>query len=251
MLAVASAVLVGMGVSPASAASVADQTQTASGGPTVFATWAMIPFVNQKDAGSSFTAGLSGALTKIEMPVVNYNSTTPKLDAQVRVWAVDGSGLPTGTALATETITHATLLAVATGGTVSVTFTTPASVTAGTKYAFTLSFINGSAGIGTNSNVQFQTGTAPADKRAVYNISGVYSVDTARGISFTTYVDTAVTPPGAPVPPPGAPVPPASPASGLAMTGFEAQPYLVVVGGLLGLGVIAFGISSALRRRKA
>jgi hypothetical protein len=191
------------------------------------------------EMGSSFTAGLSGSLTRIDIPVVLYNYTAPATDARIRVWNVDGAGLPFGASIASQTIPVASLSALATGGTLSATFATPATVAAGTKYAFTLGFVT-SPSSGTQQ-LGVDAVLAAADKRGVFFTNGTASIDSTYGLSFTTYVDGPAAPPAAPAPS----------APGLAKTGFDAQPYLVVAGGLLGLGVIAFRLSSTLRRRKA
>jgi hypothetical protein len=244
VLAVASVALVGVGVSPASAAPVADQTQTIPSGSS-----AGIGYVNTAvpvrdyDLGSYFTAGLSGSLTRIDIPIFGYNRAGTPLDAQVQVWNVDGSGQPIGAALATQVIPEATLAALG-SGTLSTAFLAPASVTAGNKYGFTFSFVVPPVPGPYNSTLGMYIGTPAADKAAIFNQGSppappAWSSSLSTGIGFTTYVDA--TPPA----------PPAPPAPGLAKTGFDAQPYLLLAGGLLGLGVIAFGISSALRRRKA
>jgi len=235
--AVASVALVSVGVVPASAAPVADQTQTIVQLGVISPSYQTAPAIIQTDVGSSFTAGLSGLLSRIDIPVLSYTqSGSPKLDAQLQVWNVDGLGLPTGAALATQVIPEATVAPFSTAaGTLNMTFVTPATVTAGTKYAFTIGFVPFPTGT-PNSVLNMAGGNAvAADKRFVTITNGMPYVSPSGGINFTTYVDV--------------PAPPAAPS--LAKTGFDAQPYLVLAGGLLGLGVIAFGISSALRRRKA
>ncbi len=232
VLAIASVALVGVGVSPASAAPVADQTQTVT--PIgVIAASSITSAATQVDLGSTFVAGLAGSLTRIDIPIAGYHLAGTPLDAQLRLWNVDGSGKPIGAALATQVIPQATLAALGLPGTLSTTFRAPATVTAGTTYAFTVGFVLGS---GTLSSILDMRNGASAVGKTVVEINGGFANLPGWGISFTTYVDTT---------------PPAAPAPGLAKTGFDAQPYLVLAGGLLGLGVIAFGISSALRRCKA
>ncbi len=187
------------------------------------------------DLGSDFTAGLSGSLSRIDIPLAYYNQTGPKLDAQVRVWNVDASGLPTGAALATQVIPEATLATAS--AILSATFLAPATVTAGSKYALSLGFLPAPGTPTSYLGINIVTG-APDKQMVAYQTSWN---PVAAGMGFTTYVDA----------PAAAPAAPAPPAPGLAKTGFDAQPYLLLAGGLLGLGVIAFGISSARRRRKA
>ena len=239
IVAVASVALLGVGVLPASAAEVVDQTQAISPFLPVGVGYRTVPTVDQVDLGSSFTAGLSGALSKIDVPVDSYSQTGPKLDAQVRVWHVDAiTGLPTGPAMATQVIPEAALAPLASGGTISTTFITPATVTAGTKYGFTIGFVPAS---GTpDSTLQVSLGTGPAASKHALEISnGFPTIYAALGISFTTYVTAS----------PSAPPAPTAPA--LAKTGFESQSYLAIAGELIGLSVIAFGISRTLRRRTA
>lgn len=82
--------------------------------------------------GQSFTAGLTGRLTQIDVQVSRSGSSGP---LTVGVYATSG-GLPTGSALASQTIPEADLPTLA--GWLSVVFTSPASVVSGTQYAFAL-----------------------------------------------------------------------------------------------------------------
>jgi hypothetical protein len=184
-------------------------------------------------------AGLTGSLTRIDIPVTSYVHVGGLLDAQVRVWTVNQiTGRLAFPILATQVIPQATLTALVSGGTLSTTFATPAPVTAGTKYAFTVGFVpDASMHI---SQLAIDTGTPDVDKTVVGIGGGLFTADPTKGISFTTYVDASAAPPA-----------PTAPAASLAKTGFDGQPYLVLVGGLLALGVIALGISSTLRRRAA
>jgi hypothetical protein len=101
------------------------------------------------------------------------------------VWSVDGAGLPTGTALATQTIPVASLNP---AGTLTINFATPATVTAGTNYVFTIGFIETTGAF--MSQLSFDAGIAPAGKRvAGFANGGIPFLDTQFGINFTTYVD--------------------------------------------------------------
>jgi hypothetical protein len=191
---------------------------------------------SQVDLGSTFVAGLTGSLTRIDIPIAAYVRTGPAIDARVRVWTVDGTGKPNFPLLATQVIPQATLVA-AIPGTLSTTFLAPATVTAGTTYAFTIGFVLGAGTLDSQLGLVYGP---PATGKSLAKIdTGVFSAVPTDGISFTTYVDATL------------PAAPAPSAPGLAKTGFDAQPYLLLAGGLLGVGVIAFGISSTLRRRKA
>jgi hypothetical protein len=238
VLAVASVALVGVGVSPASAAPVIDQTQTTGGGSQLRAE--SIFGLRAVDLGSTFVAGLTGSLTRIDIPVQGYSNTGTLLDAQVRVWTVNQiTGRLAFPILATQVIPEATTRRMANSEFIlTTTFDTPATVTAGTKYAFTVGFVSG---VGTlDSTLAINAGTPGVDKTVVGIDGNVFTADPTKGISFTTYVDASAAPPA-----------PTAPAPSLAKTGFDGQPYLVLVGGLLALGVIALGISSTLRRRAA
>lgn len=177
-----------VGVAPAQAAPVADQTQsglTGTGANAVImqdvGTGALI-FTTE--VGSSFTAGLTGQLTSIEVQTSGYSGGFPAHEAQAKVWSVDGSGLPTGAALATQTIPVASLVI----GTLTVDFTTPATVTAGTQYVFTIGFIETTGAF--MSQISFDGGIAPAGKRvAGFAMGGIPFLDAQYGINFTTYVE--------------------------------------------------------------
>lgn len=138
--------------------------------------------------GSPFRAGISGSLTSIDLPIYYYDHYSgSSFDAQMQVWNVDGDGLPTGSALATQTIPVASLTPFdTTPGTLSVAFSAPATLTAGTNYAFTIGFII--VGSGWNE-LGTEAGLAPAGKRLIENYSGSMAVDGTYGINFTTYVD--------------------------------------------------------------
>jgi hypothetical protein len=182
------AALFSVGVAPAYAAPVADQTQsglTGTGaGVMMIQNLGTGAVLFKTEMGSSFTAGLTGQLTSIEVQVSAYSSGFPAHGAQAKVWSVDGSGLPTGAALATQTIPVASLAA----GALTVDFTTPANVTAGTHYVFTIGFIETTGAF--MSQLSFDGGISPAGKRvAGFAGGGTPYLDTEYGINFTTYVD--------------------------------------------------------------
>jgi hypothetical protein len=181
------AALFSLGVAPAYAAPVADQTQsglTGTGaGVMMIQNLGTGAVAFKTEMGSSFTAGLTGQLTSIEVQVSAYSSGSPAHGAQAKVWSVDGSGLPTGAALATQTIPVASLAA----GALTVDFTTPANVTAGTHYVFTIGFIETTGAF--MSQLSFDGGISPAGKRvAGFAGGGTPYLDTEYGINFTTYV---------------------------------------------------------------
>ena len=80
--------------------------------------------------GQTFTAGLSGELSSVTIFLKNGGAATE--DLSVAISAVSG-GLPSGTALATQSVANAGVPA--TEGAVAVTFEAPATIVAGTEYA--------------------------------------------------------------------------------------------------------------------
>jgi hypothetical protein len=181
------AALFSVGVSPAQAAPVADQTQSGLTGTNIQASILQMgpTVIGTTDIGSSFTAGLSGQLTSIEVQTSAYSAGFPAHDAEARVWIVDGAGLPTGTALATATIPVASLNPT---GTLTITFATPATVTAGTNYAFTIGFVEQTGAM--VSQLTFPTGIAPAGKHFISLANGTPGLHSPYGINFTTYVES-------------------------------------------------------------
>jgi len=187
-----SVALFSAGVSPAQAAPVADQTQSGLTGTNIMAAILQMgpTVIGTTDIGSSFTAGLSGDLASIEVQTSAYSSFYSAgfaaHDGEAKVWSVDGAGLPTGTALATATIPVASIPTA--GGTLTITFSTPATVTAGTNYAFTIGFVE-QAGA-TSSWLTFPTGIAPAGKHFLSLANGTPGLHSPYGINFTTYVES-------------------------------------------------------------
>ena len=171
---------VGAGALPAFAVPVVDQTQTVTAaGETSVDCYEPSPGVPVcLEQGSTFTAGMSGRLTSIDVPT--FRNVNPA-DLTVTVWNADAvTGLPTGSAIATQVIPAASLVS---GETVSVLFSSPATVVAGTGYVFILGFPLSSASTG--PGMLLSLGVSPADKR----LASFTSIDPEYGISFTTYVD--------------------------------------------------------------
>lgn len=173
---------VGAGALPAFAVPVVDQTQTVTAaGEAAVSCYEPGPGVAVcQEQGSTFTAGISGRLTSIDVPTIrNVNPA----DLTVSIWIADAvTGLPTGSAIATQVIPAASLVS---GETVSVAFTPPATVVAGTDYVFILGFPLSSASSG--PGILVSLGVSPADKR----LADFTDIDPVYGISFTTYVDDA------------------------------------------------------------
>ncbi len=84
--------------------------------------------------GQTFTAGISGSLTGVELYLTALDATTPAtLTVEIESTT---SGVPSGTVLASTTVATSDISFSA--GWVSATFATPPTVTAGTMYAITL-----------------------------------------------------------------------------------------------------------------
>ena len=175
------------GVSPAMAVPAVDQIQsgltgsTAQSSASIDGAGAPLSF---EETGNSFTAGVTGLLTSIVVPYSSYSSGFPAFDAAALVYTVDGSGLPLSP-VAFQLIPASSI----SGGLLTINFTTPATVTAGTRYVFIIAFDPSSAPGPTSNTLFFRAGPAPADKRAVYTGMLTPYVDTTNGINFTTYVD--------------------------------------------------------------
>jgi len=83
--------------------------------------------------GQTFTAGLSGPLTSVKVILVDVDERTGTEPGLTVALASTSSGLPVGVALAGELIPDSDVPSVP--GVVTVTFSSPATVTAGEQYA--------------------------------------------------------------------------------------------------------------------
>lgn len=115
---------------PAGAAAALDQQQVDAGGAPAGAGTAGNNF--DFTAAQTFTAGVSGRLTKVELFLERLDATTGALTVELRT--VDGGGAPTATVLASSALPAASVSESA-GAFVPVSFSVPASVVAGIKYA--------------------------------------------------------------------------------------------------------------------
>jgi type VI secretion system secreted protein VgrG len=115
------------------------------------------------------------------------------LGVQVSVYSVDSFGVPTGGPLAVQDVPGAEIAGLASGGPLSVVFSTPATVAAGTPYAFVVEVL-GATGEGLNLGLDW---VAPApDKLGIVTENYAASFFPTQGIAFTTFVDGGGTPPG-------------------------------------------------------
>lgn len=216
-----------------------DQTQSltsiGSGGPVC-----MNGFMNINDlAGTTFTAGRTGALTSIDIPLL-WTTTTE--DMLVSVYSTV-NGLPNGSAIASQIIPASSLVPFASGGTLSVNFTNPASLVSGTSYVFALGFPTCTQ----NAQASFSIVSSVPDRLFTWKQgSQAWSQDNIQGMNFTTYVEVAATP--SPTPTPSSTVAATSSDSGvLASTGADSRWQIFSLGGFL---FLAFGLGIVLRTRR-
>jgi hypothetical protein len=227
------AVAVGLSLviaTPVSAAPVVDQTQAVTlvgiSGPSCVD----MGGVYNMGVGSTFTAGVSGLLTSIDVPIAGTD--TPS-GLTMNVWNADAvSGLPMGAPIASQAVSVATLDSLASGGNLSVGFGTPATIVAANKYAFTLDFPADCAG--SSYSLWMDVGEAPSDKRRVANVSGNFSVHPQYGLGFTTYVESPPT---------------KTPPSELSSTGIDRASLGQLIGGSAMVVALGAVFLSAMRRR--
>ena len=217
-----------------------DQTQSlttgGSGGPLCSF---MGPMSINDAAGTTFTAGITGSLTSIDIPLL-WIYTSDNL--QVSIYATS-SGRPTGSALAVQIISPAALASVASGGTLSVTFTSPATVQSGTGYAFVLDFPSCSS----SAQASMATVTSVPGRAFIYKQgSAAWNSYAPTGINFTTYVE-APAPQNTPSATPSVTTSPsATPAGQLANTGSDLVEATLLWGSL---GTVFLGLGAGLNAR--
>lgn len=146
---------------------------------------------NPATYSQSFTAGATGELDRVTIKTYRSGALG---DTIVRIFAT-ANGLPTGNALATQNVPEGNIST--TGFTLlNIDFSTPASVVAGTEYAFVVN-------APTNSNFYLDISAGSGYP------TGTISLDSGSGFSalagslmfFETYVTpVAVIPPSTPVP---------------------------------------------------
>lgn len=166
---------------PALAASTFDQSVGATA-PYDSYSW----IYSTQSAGQTFTAGLTGPLESVTVFLKDGGSATAGLTLTVKN-AV--SGLPSGAALATESIPDSAVPSSV--GAVTVTFATPPTVTAGQTYAFLITTTASSAGnqhyeIYDKTSTTYAGGTALDDRGA-----GATWRTLGQDFSFITRVTTS------------------------------------------------------------
>ena len=91
--------------------------------------------MSTQSVGQSFTAGLSGPLSRVSLGLTRSGTVT---QITAEIYASDSSGNATGAALASKTIVGTTLPTSPGGSLTNFDFASPVSVVAGTKYVIVL-----------------------------------------------------------------------------------------------------------------
>ncbi len=138
--------------------------------------------------GQSYTAGISGGLTKIELLIrcSGCASITPP-DIKVSIYATDASGFPTGSSLGTATITSFndsdSLYRTA-------VLSTPINQVNGTKYAILPSIPSAMTSPAVYQLIANKTNVYTAGSRLAF--SSVWASSSVSDFKFKTYVDSAL-----------------------------------------------------------
>ncbi|MGH3427522.1 MAG: choice-of-anchor R domain-containing protein [Mycobacteriales bacterium] len=160
-----------------SAAGTLDQSQTS------YPNNAVIGDGSPPAVAQTFTAGVTGALDEVDMPLSNADSGS---DITVTIQTAE-DGLPGPTILATATVPAAGLPSFGAPSFVSVPLASPASVEAGTQYAIVVSASSGVYGVGVTL-----TDAYPGGSEACF-CGGGWVSEAPSDLAFKTYV--APTPP--------------------------------------------------------
>ena len=177
--AIAVAVVIGV-MNPAHAASTLDQGIAYPGNDCNTEVYSAV------GRGQSFTAGLSGPLTSVELFLTEVASTRSEPGLTVELKSAS-SNRPTGSVLATATIPDSDVPSRI--GLVTVTFSSPATLTAGQQYAILVTTTEGSG------NYRW-CGDVPASYSGgsgLYDDSWIVS-SPSQDFSLRTYVDVPAAP---------------------------------------------------------
>jgi hypothetical protein len=168
---------------PAQATETADQSSLSG---DISNGWRVVS--SDQRVGASFMSNLSGQFSRLDVRIQKIGSPT---NLTASLYAVDGSGFPTGAALVSQAV-DITDVALNPSSTVTrVSFATPPSITQGVRYVFILS----STDSGSNAfGVKF-TSPSPNNMPEVYAQGSPtnWTVDAARTPLFQTYVTVAPT----------------------------------------------------------
>lgn len=130
------------------------------------------------ERGQVFTAGVTGLLSRLDIPLSRSVTAT---NLTVVIEGVT-SGLPNGTTIASSSVNVASIPTDPTSSTIAVGFSSPASLVAGTQYAFLLRSTDPA-----NAIIAFQ-GTAYAGGDKIFNGAAF-----SGALAFATYMTTADT----------------------------------------------------------
>jgi len=168
------------GVAPTALAAVTQDQNTIPPGAITAVGW-----VNStSEQGQVFTAGVTGLLSRLDMPLAKSGTAT---NLSVVIQGVT-AGVPNGSTIASTSVSISSVPADPNPSTVTVSFTSPASLVAGTEYAFLLRSTDAA-----NAVIVFE-GTTYSGGRAIFN-GNVMGND----LAFATYVTTSDS---GPTPPP-------------------------------------------------
>jgi len=184
-LCVAAALALSHGV-PIAAEQIDQQQLNSSGGGSLFngVTW----------VGQTFVAGVSGVLTRLDVSLFCFvcAGTNPAIIVEVRTTS---GALPTATVLATTTLPG---FSSASSAAYSAVFTAPATLTAGTTYAFSIHSVNAratgtSAASFSTTAAAYPNGTrvGSANSGVTWTIIGSGLPSTPRDLTFRTFMKLA------------------------------------------------------------
>jgi uncharacterized repeat protein (TIGR01451 family) len=142
--------------------------------------------------GQTFVPGVTGKLAKIDMALFCASCSGTDQPITVEIRTTTGSpALPTSTVLATTTIPGFNS---GSSSTYTATFATPATLTAGTTYAYTMRLVTNRTGTYAAVFGNGPTDYANGDRVVSTNSGGTWTVPTSTGIArdlvFTTYMQT-------------------------------------------------------------
>jgi uncharacterized repeat protein (TIGR01451 family) len=148
--------------------------------------------------GQTFVPGVTGQLAKIDLGLFCASCSGTDQPITVEIRTTTGSpALPTSTVLASTTIPG---FSAGTSGIYTATFATPATLTAGTTYAYTLRLLTNRTGTYAGIFSLGPTAYANGNRVVSTNSGGTWTVPTstgtARDLLFTTYMKTGNAPSG-------------------------------------------------------
>lgn len=168
-----------------------DQSDTNQGGIQTFGSGGVAQI---------FTAGTGGKVYRLDLPIAQSAGAT---SVTVEIQTVSGGPVPSGTSLATKTVSAAGLPG--TGLPIPYTtikFATPATVTAGTQYAIVLTAAGGTAATATDPGGSYAGGSA------LLFVAGIGWFGGIGDLTFKEFLGPFPSSPG-----PSSPPPPSTPAA--------------------------------------